>query len=347
MKSIFVTLFLFSLSFTVTAQDNDAYFLSNPCLTPDGQTVIFSFEGDLWKANVNNGQASRLTAMQGYETSPMVSPDGKWIAFSGRQLGNADIYIMPVDGGDIKQLTFHSANDEVCSWSWDSKTVYFQSSRLGRISGFTVGVNGGTPKAVFSDYFFLFDHNLVEHPSTGEIFFNDTWESYNQVQRKRYKGAFNPDIQSYNPKTKQYKKYTTWEGKDFAATIDRKGNVYFISDEANGEYNLYSLEGSAKTALTKFSTSIKTPVVNANGGKVVFDKDYQLWIYDVASKRSSKLKIDIVRNRVLPNEKDYNVKGKISNFDVSPDGKKLAFTSRGEIFVSDVEGKFVQQISKG
>jgi len=347
MKSIFVTLQFLFLTVSLSAQDKDAYFLSNPCLTPDGQTVIFSFEGDLWKANVNNGQASRLTAMQGYETSPHVSPDGKWIAFSGRQFGNADVFVMPLAGGDIKQITFHSANDEVSSWSWDSKMIYFQSSRSGQVSGFKVNMNGGNAQRVFGDYFFQYDHNLAEHPTTGEIFFNDTWESSNQMQRKRYKGPFNPDIQSYNPKTKQYKKYTDWEGKDFGATIDKNGNIYFISDEANGEYNLYSLDGGKKTALTRFNTSIKSPNVNANGGKLVFEKDYQLWIYDVASKRSEKLKISIVRNSILPKEKDYDVKGRISSFDVSPDGKKLAFTSRGEIFVSDIEGKFVQQVNKG
>jgi tricorn protease len=347
MRSFFVILVFLLFPVLLSAQDKEAYFLSNPCLTPDGQTVIFSFEGDLWKANVNNGQASRLTAMQGYETSPRVSPDGKWIAFSGRQFGNADVFVMPVAGGDIKQITFHSANDEVSNWSWDSQTIYFHSSRLGQVSGFKVNMHGGNAQRVFGDYFFQLDHNLVEHPSTGEIFFNDTWESLSQLQRKRYKGPFNPDIQSYNTKTKQYKRYTTWEGKDFGATIDRNGNIYFISDEANGEYNLYSLQGDKKTGLTKFNTSIKTPLVNANGGKVVFEKDYQLWIYTVASGKTEKLNISILRNSVLPKEKDYDVKGKISNFDVSPDGKKLAFTSRGEIFVSDVEGKFIQQISKG
>ncbi|MEP7237214.1 MAG: S41 family peptidase [Ferruginibacter sp.] len=346
MKSILVTLQFLMLSVLLSAQDNEAFFLSNPCLTPDGQTVIFSFEGDLWKAAVNNGQALRLTAMQGYETSPRVSPDGKWIAFSGRQSGNSDVYVMPVAGGDIKQITFHSGSDEVSSWSWDSKSIYFHSNRLGQVSGFKVSLTGGTAQRVFGDYFFQFDHNLVEHPTTGEIFFNDTWESLNQLQRKRYKGPFNPDIESYNPKTKQYKKYTSWEGKDFGATIDRNGNIYFISDEANGEYNLYSMDAGKKTGLTKFSSSIKTPIVNANGGKVVFEKDYQLWMYDVASKRSEKLNINILRNSILPKEKDYEVKGKISDFDVSPDGKKMAFTSRGEIFVSDIEGKFIQQITK-
>ena len=209
-----------------------------------------------------------------------------------------------------------------------------------------MSITGGTAQRVFGDYFFQFDHNLIEHPSTGEIFFNDTWESIFQAQRKRYKGPFNPEIQSYNPKTKQHKKYTNWEGKDFGATIDRNGNLYFISDEANGEYNLYSLQNGQKKALTKFSSSIKNPAVNANGGKLVFEKDYQLWIYDVKANKSEKLDVAIVRNNILPKERDFEVKGNINAFDVSPDGKKLAFVSRGEIFVSDVEGKFVQQVNR-
>jgi Tol biopolymer transport system component/C-terminal processing protease CtpA/Prc len=345
MSRLFV-IFAFLFSVTSFSQSN-TYFLSNPTLTPDGQTVIFAYEGDLWKANVSDGNATRLTAMQGYETSPRVSPDGKWIAFTGRQYGNGDIYIMPVNGGDVKQITYHSANDEVTSWSWDSKSIYFNSNRMGQVAGFKVSADGGTPQRVFGNYFFQYDHNLIEHPTSGEIFFNDTWESSNQVQRKRYKGPFNPDIQSYNLKTKQHKKYTDWEGKDFGATIDKNGNIYFISDEANGEYNLYALDNGKKKELTKFSSSIKTPQVNANGGKIVFEKDYQLWLYDVKSGKESKLNVSIIRNNVLPKEKDFEVRGNIEDFDVSGDGKKLAFVSRGELFVSDVEGKFIQQINKG
>lgn len=341
--SILVCLF----SFYTTAQNGPVYFLSNPCLTPDGQSVIFSFEGDLWKANVQDGQASRLTAMQGYETSPRVSPDGNWIAFTGRQYGNADVFVMRMNGGDVKQITCHSSNDDVTSWSWDSKSIYFNSNRMGQIAGYKVSADGGTPVRVFGNYFFQFDHNLVEHPASGEIFFNDTWESSSQVQRKRYKGPFNPDIQSYNLKTKQHKKYTDWEGKDFGASIDRNGNIYFISDEVNGEYNLYTLDNEKKKGLTKFSSSIKTPLVNANGGKVVFEKDYQLWLYDVKSGKENKLDIAIIRNNILPKEKDFDVKANITAYDVSPDGKKLAFVSRGEIFVSDVEGKFIQQVNRG
>ncbi len=347
MKNSIFFIYLICCGLISNAQNAEAYFLSQPALTPDGQQVVFSFEGDLWKANVNDGQASRLTAMQGYETGAKISPDGKWISFTGRQFGNADVYVMPVNGGEVKQVTFHSASDEVSSWGWDSKTIYFTSNRYSRMSGFTVSRTGGTPQKIFGDYFFQYDHNLVEHPKTGEIFFSDTWESSFQQHRKRYKGAFNPDIQSYNTKTKQLKKYTDWEGKDFHTTIDQNGNIYFISDEANGQYNLYTIKDGKKTSLTKFNTSIKAPSVNGNGGYIVFEKDYQLWLYNVKNDKSEKISISVIRNSILPQDRDFNVKGNITDYDISPDGKKMAFTSRGEIFVSDLEGKFIQQVNKG
>ncbi|WP_346317471.1 S41 family peptidase [Chitinophaga sp. YIM B06452] len=327
------------------AQTTEAYFTTYPTLTPDGQTVIFSYEGDLWKADVQRPQATRLTAMQGNETLPKVSPDGKWIAFTATQFGNADVFLIPIDGGEIRQLTMHEASDQMESWSWDSRSVYFTSGRSGNPTSYKVGIDGGTPVRIFPHYFNLI-HNVVEHPSSGELFFNDTWESSNQANRKRYKGDFNPDIQSYIPATKAYKRYTDYRGKDLWTTIDRKGNVYFTSDEANGEYNLYTFANGSKKALTSFPTSIKRPFANANGGKVVFEKDYQVWIYDVAAGKAEKLPVKLFRNPVLPKEQGFEVKDRISHFDVSPDGKKLAFISRGELFVSDIEGKFVRQLSR-
>jgi tricorn protease len=347
MKKLYLLLFLvLVLQSFVKAQTNEVYFTSYPTLTPDGKTVIFSYEGDLWKADINNPVAVRLTAMQGEEIDPRVSPDGKWLAFSSNQFGNDDVYVMPLAGGDIRQLTYNDASDEVDSWSWDSKSIYFTSGRYNMFSEYKVGISGGTPTRVFGNYFNTI-HGVFEHPTSGELFFSDTWESYIFPQRKHYKGAFNPDIQSYNPTTKVYKQYTNWIGKDFWATLDQKGNIFFVSDEGNGEYNLYTFIDDKKTALTQFPTSIKRPFVSANGEKVVFEKDYQLYVYDVASKQTQKLNLSIFRNDVLPKQQEFDVKGKVEAMDVSPDGKKLAFVSRGELFVSDVEGKFVRKMERG
>jgi len=343
-KNIFSTLaaMLMLLPFLIKAQES-TYFAAYPSLSPDAQTIVFSYDGDIWKVPTKGGLASRITAMAGDEINPKISPDGKWLAFSSNQFGNYDVYIMSVNGGDIKQLTFNDGTDEVDNWSWDSKTIYFTSSRYNNYSSYKVGINGGTAVRLFDNYFNT-THNIVEAPD-GNLFFNDTWESRNFANRKHYKGAFNPDIQSYNPKTKAYKRYTDYLGKDFWTTIDQKGNIFFVSDEGNEEYNLYTFSAGKKTALTKFDTSIKRPFVSANGTTIVFERDYQLYTYDVASKKVEKVNIGTSRNQILSKEQEYDVKGNITAFDASTDGKKLVFISRGEIFVSDADGKFIRQIS--
>lgn len=319
------------------------YFAAYPALTPDAQTIVFSYDGDIWKVPVKGGLASRITAMQGEEINPKISPDGKWMAFSSNQFGNYDVYLMSLSGGDIKQLTFNDAADEVDNWSWDSKTIYFTSGRYNAFSSYKVSIKGGTATRLFENYFNT-THHIAEAPD-GELFFSDTWESYRFASRKHYKGAFNPDIQSYNPKSKTYKRYTDYIGKDFWTSVDQKGNIFFVSDEGNDEYNLYTFIGDKKTGLTRFDTSIKRPFVAANGSIVVFEKDYQLYTYDVATKKTEKVNISTSRNQVLSKEQEYDVKGNISAFDVALDGKKIAFISRGEVFVSDADGKFIRKIT--
>ncbi|MEJ2003759.1 MAG: S41 family peptidase, partial [Cyclobacteriaceae bacterium] len=240
-------------------------------------------------------------------------------------------------------LTYHQASDDVDSWSWDSQHIYFSSGRHNRIAGYQVSVDGGTPSRLF-DHYFNTVHNLAEHPQSGEIFFNESWESKRFDNRKRYKGDYNPDIKSYKKQTGEYKEYTDYRGKDFGVSIDRNGNIYFMSDEANGEYNLYTFDNGQKRQLTDFNTSVYWPKVNADGGKVVFRKDYQIYVYDVQSGTTSKPEISLYRNYTLDKLMDHNVKGKISAFDISPDNKKLVFVSRGRMFVSDTKAKFIREI---
>ncbi len=337
-----LSLFLLLFTAILTAQ-SDVYFTSYPSLSPDGSKIIFSFNGDLWSVSNYGGQASRITAMLGNETDALYSPDGKWIAFTGREDGNSNVYLMPVGGGEIKQLTYYDRSDHVSSWSWDSKYIYFTSNRYNRMSTYKVSVKGGTPERLFENYF-NWPHNLSVNPKTGEYFFNESWESSIFTNRKQYKGAFNPDIKSYNSRTKEFKKHTTWQGKDFWPTIDKNGKIYFVSDQANNEYNLYIFANGNKKQLTSFNHSIKNPRVSANGNYVVFEKGYQVFIYNAATGKTKKVNISLPINKTLDRKKAFNVRGKITSFSVSPDNKKIAFVSRGELFISDTKGEFIKQL---
>ena len=74
-----------------------------------GDRVAFCYAGDIWTASADGGDAVRLTAHPGLELFPKFSPDGRWIAFTGQYEGDEQVYIVPADGGEPKQLTFYAA----------------------------------------------------------------------------------------------------------------------------------------------------------------------------------------------------------------------------------------------
>lgn len=330
--------------FSLNAQQN-LFIGTKPSLSPDGKEAYFSFEGNIWKASVNGGTAERITALDGNTLNPRVSPDGKWLAFSSNQYGNYDVFVMPVAGGEIRQLTFHTAKDELENWSWDSRTVYFTSDRSNGFGSYSVSIEGETPKRLFDNYFNT-SVGMAEAPN-GELIFTNSSEGAWQLYRKYYKGENNSDLMAYHPQTKAFKQYTDYMGEDFQPSVDAQGNIYFVSDEQNGEYNLYRIRDGKKEALTHFDASIKNPFVAANGAKVIFVKDYSLFIYDVKTDQSSPLNIQVSVNKMLEKSQSFSTDEEIEYFDISPDGKKIAFSSRGILFVSDIDGKFVKQITDG
>ena len=210
MKNLKATLLIVLCLFSLQnfAQENLAYFLTEPTLSPDAQIIVFVYENDLWQVNINGGTATRLTAMDGAESNPHFSPDGNWIAFSSSQNGNADVFLLPLKGGEIKQLTFHDANDYVDSWSWDSQTINFTSNRYNVIATYKVNINGNTPVRLFGDNYFNNVHHVTESPNKKAYYFTESWESFMFSHRKRYKGDHNPDIKFYNTENNEYKQLT-------------------------------------------------------------------------------------------------------------------------------------------
>ena len=216
-------------------------FASHPSLSPDGKQVYFSYDGDIYCVPVAGGQATAVITMPGVQDSPLVSPDGKWLAFSSDIQGNNDVYVVPVAGGQAVQLTFHEAPDVPVGWSPKSDRIYFESTReSARKTTFQVAVTGGTPQRMF-DGFFNTVVNLAENPKTGVFLFNESMESISFPTRKRYVGDHNPNIKSWNPRAKAYQELTDYIGKDQWPMADKDGNIYYVSDELNKESNIVNM----------------------------------------------------------------------------------------------------------
>jgi tricorn protease len=318
---------------------NGVVFASRPSLSPNGETIYFSYCGDIYSVPTSGGVALKVVTMGGNETSPKISPDGKYLAFSSNDQGNNNVYIVPVAGGEIKQLTFHDASDVPVGWCPQSKNIYFESNRYNTISTYSVSVEGGTPVRLFAHYFNTIA-NLTQNPLTGEFYFNESSESYRFATRKGYRGDHNPDIKSWNPSTKEYKELTSYRGKDIWPMVDARGNLYYVSDEKNGEANI--VRHSDNKYLTSFKESIQYPSICFDGTKIVFIKGYKINVLDIQTGKTFLPSIELADNRIA--NKSSIPLGRPQSYSPSPDGKKLAFSFRGLLFVSDIKGSFIKQL---
>src|SRR5947199_2434622 len=125
-RTFFVLCILFS--FSAMAQDT-ASWLRYPAISPDGQTVLFCYKGDIYKVSSNGGQAMPLTLSEAYDFSPVWSHDGKWIAFASDRYGNFDVFVMPSSGGEAKRLTYNSTREVPSSFTADDKAMIFNAAR--------------------------------------------------------------------------------------------------------------------------------------------------------------------------------------------------------------------------
>ena len=343
MNNRFILTAIVMMVATTAAVAENIRFASHPSLSPDGKQIYFSYDGDIYTVPVGGGQATAVITMPGVQDSPLVSPDGKWLAFSSDIQGNNDVYVVPVGGGQAVQLTFHEAPDVPVNWSAKSDFVYFESTRASaRKTTFKVAVAGGTPQLMFDGYFNTIV-NLAENPKTGEFLFNESMESISFPTRKRYVGDHNPNIKSWNPKSKTYTELTDYIGKDQWPMADRDGNIYYVSDELNKESNIVKyVKGGKPRQLTSFDKSVQYPSIAHNGSAIVFLKDYEIHVLEPATGKVSVPQISIASGSV---EVRRSFEGQTPTAaDVSPDGKKFALVIRGRLYISDTKCKYLQRL---
>src|ERR1017187_3550089 len=92
--------------------------------TIHNDVVVFVSEDDLWTLSAGSGIARRLASGLGAASHPALSVDGRWLAFSGRDEGSLEVYVMPAEGGEARRLTYLGANTLVVGWADSGKIIF-------------------------------------------------------------------------------------------------------------------------------------------------------------------------------------------------------------------------------
>ncbi len=352
MKKILIGVFALAIT-PITASAITPLWLRDAKISPDGNQIAFCYKGDIYTVDANGGQARRLTATSSYEAVPIWSPDSKSIAFQSDRYGNMDIFVMPAQGGTPTRLTFNSAAETPEAFSPDGKYVIysasiqdpassalFPSSRLTEL--YRIPVAGGkmeqmlgTPAQMLS---YLPDNKT-------QYLYQDTKGMENEW-RKHHTSSVARDIVLYDSTTGKHNKLTAnHAGEDRNPVAVGDGKYYFLSERDGGSMNIYSasIDSPDKvTAVTSYKTHPVRFLSADKNGRLCYTYDGE--IYTLAPNgKPAKVAIDVVEY-----VDDETTKIPVSNPDdmvPSPDGKMIAFTSRGNVFVTSVDYPTTKQIT--
>ena len=330
----------------VSAQDNPLL-MRTPTLNKTH--IVFSYAGDLWAVGRDGGEASRLTTGVGREFSPLFSPNGQWIAFTGEYDGNVDVYVMPASGGVPRRLTYHPGADQLAGWTPDGKSVLFVSSRTaetGRTAQlFTMAIDGVYPSPVPLPMAYEGSYS----PDGARLAYVPLPRMFNAW--KRYRGGTATPVYIANLSDSSIERIPRTDSNDFnpmwAAGDARK--IYFLSDR-DGAITLFSYDTGTKKvteAINNRGLDIKSASISTGGGPdtIVYEQFGSLNLYDPTSGRSKK--VDVTINGDIPTVRPRyeKVGDRILNAALSPTGARAVFEARGDIITVPAEKGDVRNLT--
>lgn len=343
----FIGLILMLLLFSgVSFAPQEARVLRFPAIFED--QIVFTYAGDLYSVSSAGGIARKLTSHEGFEAFARFSNDGKHIAFTGEYDGNREVYLIPREGGKPKRMTYTSSldrddisdrmgpNNIVMGWKQDSQHFVFRS-RMREWNSFNGQLYLASIKGSNSEQLPL--------PRGGFCSFSpdDTKLAYNRVFRefrtwKRYRGGMADDIWIYDIKSKKLENITNDPAQDIIPMWS--GNrIYFLSDrDENKRMNLfvYDLDNKETRKLTDYKDfDIKFPSLGPKA--IVFENGGYLYRFDLDTEEAAKVPIIVADDVNSSREKIAKVSNNVTNYEISPDGKRALFGARGEIFTVPAE----------
>lgn len=345
MNKLILATLLGAYGLAAQAQDNPLW-MRHPAISPDGKTIAFSYQGDIFTVPSSGGTAKQITSNAAFDSYPVWSPDGNHIAFASNREGSIDVWVMHANGGIPKRVTTNSGSEYPLRWK-DNSTIMFKASIMPTAKSiifagsypqvYTVGMDGGRPK-LFSDI----TMDALDINASGDVLYIDR-KGYEDEWRKHHRSPITRDV--WLKSGDSFRKLTTFDGEDRDPVWSADGKSFYYLSEQSGTLNIYhrTLDGK-ETQITNHEKNPVRFLSAATDGTLCYGYDGEIYTVRKGGQ-PQKTAIRIAADtegkeliRQIRNSGAYNIK-------LSPNGKEIGFVMHGDVYVTSIEYRTTKQIT--
>jgi tricorn protease len=296
-----------------------------------GDTITFVCDDDLWQVNAGGGIARRLTAGLSEPSTPSVSPDGKWIAFIGRDEQHPEVYLMPSEGGPARRLTWLGPDTIVRGWTAEGHILFvsthgqpfFRNHRA-----YTLDPHGGAPQ--------LLPLGQVNHLSFGpktaagqaKVIGRNTADP---ARWKRYRGGTAGHLWIDAEGSGSFRRMGELKG-NITSPLWVGERIYHLSD-FEGVANLYSCrpDGSDLQRHTDHQ-DFYARHAQTDGRHIVYQCGAEIWVFDPAAGSTRRVEIQTPSHQTQAARRFAPAADNLGGMSMHPAGHSVALDARGKLF---------------
>ena len=343
--AIFATV---SLSFGLYAQD-EARWIRKSDISPDGSTVVFAYQGDIFSVPVSGGLATQISSNSAYDSDPLWTADGKNIVFSSYREGSKDIWIVPATGGTPRRLSSYPGSETPLFVSKDGQvyfSAYIQADPKYNDLPWTSQVYTVNIKDGKTSLFSSIPMNNLSINTNGIVLYEDE-KGYEDEFRKHHTSSVTRDVWKYLPKRNQYQKLSRFDGENRNPVFAADGKDYYYLSEQSGNFNIWKSNINTPEEAIQLSNLPTHPVRNlsiSSTNLLLFSYNGDLYTL-VPGEKAVKLSIQVSKDKEVKDLIHRNINGNITDLAVSPNGKEIAVVAHGDVFVIAPELKLSKRIT--
>jgi tricorn protease len=335
---------------------------SEPSLSPSGD-IAFVSGGDIWTVPLAGGDARLLVSNPANDARPVWSPDGRQLAFVSTRTGNGDIYVLELASGATRRVTFDDGQDKLDGWSRDGKWLYFDSTSreiAGMNDVYRVAAGGGTPMQVVAERYV---NEFFAAPSPDGTRLAITARGLGSAQWWRHGHSHIDESQivivagvgqapspvraeGQAPSPVHYEALTADGARELWPMWSADGKRLWYASNRGSAENIWTIVPSPTgdssmvqpQQVTKFTSGrVLWPSISYDGKTILFERDFAIWKLDTATNNTSEVKIARVGSPSVPAIEHRKLNDRFTDFALSPDGKKVAFVARGEVWAASAK----------